>query len=174
MCVYFYVGYKLKDHTCDIMATGCFPSTSDNQQCGFVAIRDSVLSYGNVQAVLLALVLDVASSLALHVANALHEQRLELLVVGHMVGGLVEADVGDVDGGAVAMAGVVGGVDVVSGKTLHIFLCAGDAGDNEAVTAVVAAHVERILEGTANVVEQLRCLGNQIGRRVSKDIDHIM
>lgn len=102
----------------------------------------SRLPDGDVQTALLALVLHVATACQVHVVDGLEEQLLEFHVVGEVLFGLVETNVSDVDGGTVLVARVLRCIHIAATtQTFDVVLRAVDAGDDEAVTAVVAAVV---------------------------------
>ena len=132
-----------------------------------------------MEATLLDLILDVAAALFAHVAQHLAEDELEG-VAPHLaaqrtvrVADRLVAVVGDVEGCAVEMARLLRGVGVISAQAADVGLRAEHARDDEAVQGD-ALHLQRVEEGLADVLEENRGAGHEIGDAGLQRVDAII
>ena len=76
----------------------------------------------------------------------------------------------DVEGRTIEMCTVIGGIDIAVPESPDILPCAGDAGDDGTVEWEVLI-LESGDETTADLVEKIVCLGDEVGDGVTEGID---
>ena len=112
-----------------------------------------------METALLHFVLDVTALLLAHVAEHLAEHPLQRVVAHHAAtrpSGILHrliAVVADIEGRAVEMTGVLGGIAVTATQLHHIVLRTKHAGDNQLVEGHTL-HVETVEERLADVLQQ--------------------
>ena len=121
-----------------------------------------------MEAPLLDLILDIAQPFFATITQYLRKDELQR-VVAHgttvrIIGRshCVVAVVGDVEGGAKAMAALLGGIAIDATQTSHIFLGAQHTGDDDGVQRNLL-HGQRIEKTASDVLQQMTGLGHQIG-----------
>ena len=83
------------------------------------------------------------------------------------------AVVADIDGGAIEVARVVGGIAVVTLQTGHIVLGTHDAGDDNLVQGHTL-HVEAVVERLADVLQQHGGTGHEVRDRAVQLVDMVV
>ena len=130
------------------------------------------LSYGDVNAALLALKLGEAKPLLAFGVHDLGKNVFQIFV-RDFVGGVDAVELGptDVESGAVAVAGVGGGVAVVSLKLRDGLLGAHDACDLDAIGHFATARAECVGKIVGNGRKKLRGFWHQIGHGVGERLN---
>ena len=131
---------------------------------------------GDVEAGLLPLVFDIDAPGALVVEKGLTQDQFEV-VLRHVLARaryFVVAVVGDVERGAVAVTGLLHGVDVAAAlQQTDVLLCAQDAGDIETVVRQTVARKD-IGKLLADSLQLFRRRGDKIGNGVGEGVDDIV
>ena len=128
---------------------------------------------------LLHFVFDVAAALFTHIAQHLGEHPLQRVVAHHAARGAVGilnrliAVITDVEGGAVEMAGVLGGIAVAPAELHHIVLRAQHARDDEFMEGHTF-HVEAVEERLTDILQKHGGPGHQIRNAGVERIDVII
>ena len=113
-----------------------------------------------MEAALFDFVLDIGTLVATDVAEHFGEYPFEGVVAHLAVDGMI-AVVADIEGGAVEVAGVVGGVAIVTLQLPDVFHRAHHTGDGELGDGH-AFHIQAVVEGLADILQQQGGSGHEI------------
>ena len=137
-----------------------------------ISHQPSDLSHRHMETALFDFVLNKGTILLANVAEHLREYPLQR-VVAHLTANSMIAVIADIEGGAVKVARVVGGIAVVALQTGHIVLGAQDAGNDELVQGH-PLHIEAVVECLTDILEQHGSAWHQIGNGAVEFVDMIV
>ena len=125
-----------------------------------------------MKASLLDFILDIGTLSAADIAEHLREHPLQRVVAHLLLYGVI-AVVADVEGGAIEVARVVGGIAIMALQSGHIVLGAQNAGNDELIEGHTL-HVEAVVEGLANVLQEHGGTGHEVRNGAVELVDMIV
>ena len=137
----------------------------------------TILPRGNMEATLLHLIFNIAPPLLTHIVQYFSQHPFQRIVLHHPAFLTRRLDclvtiIADVEGGAVEMTAVLGGVSVIVPQFRHIFLCAEDTRHDELMQGDTL-DLQTVVIGSSYIAEQYGSSGNQI-RNTSVQYIHMI